>query len=208
MQVEIINLFDDKQSKDKATLNPDVFDLEIRRDILHKVIRWQLAKRRLGSRKTKVMSEISGTTKKPFKQKGTGNARAGTLRAAQMRGGVTIHGPKVRSHEFSLTKKLKKLALRIALSVKVRSNKLLIVDNLNAESAKTAFMHSVLKKHNLSSVLFIDGEQKDKNFELAIKNIPCINIIPQIGANVYDIIRHENVVLTKQALKMLEERLQ
>lgn len=188
-------------------LDDAVFGLEVRQDLLHRAVNWQLAKRRAGTHKTKDVSEISGTGAKPFRQKGTGRARAGTLRASHHRGGQTVFGPQPRSYEFDLPKKVRVLALKIALSAKAKDGKIVILDAANAKDHKTKDMALKLKALNLNSALIIDGEALDQNFVRATSNIPLIDVLPAQGANVYDILRRDTLVLTKDAVKKLEERL-
>ena len=204
MKTNIISL--DNKKVGEIELDETVFGLPLRVDILHRMVGWQLAKRRAGTHKTKTISEISGTTKKPFKQKGTGSARQGSLRSAQMRGGATIFGPVVRSHAYDLPKKVRKLALRVALSAKVAEGKLIVLDNAKTESKKTKDMVTRFKALGWSSVLVIDG-QVDDNFALASRNIPHVDVLPQVGTNVYDILRRDTLVLTKEAVQALEARL-
>jgi len=206
MQVNVINV----TSSDvvgKVTLAADIFGLPLRTDILHRVVEWQRARRQAGTHKTKIISEVSGTTKKPFKQKGTGNARQGSLRSAQMRGGGTIFGPVVRSHAYDLPKKVRKLGLKIALSSKAAEGKLIIVENLDIAAPKTSELIAHLNKMGVTSALVIDGLTVNDNFYKASANIIGIDVLPQQGANVYDILKHDNLVLTKDAVKHLEERL-
>ena len=204
MKTNIISL--DNKKVGEIELDETVFGLPLRVDILHRMVGWHLAKRRAGTHKTKTISEISGTTKKPFKQKGTGSARQGSLRSAQMRGGATIFGPVVRSHAYDLPKKVRKLALRVALSAKVAEGKLIVLDNAKTESKKTKDMVTRFKALGWSSVLVIDG-QVDDNFALASRNIPHVDVLPQVGTNVYDILRRDTLVLTKEAVQALEARL-
>ena len=187
-------------------LSDEIFGLEPRADILHRVVNWQLAKRRSGNHKTKGISEISGTGKKPFKQKGTGNARAGSLRNAQHRTGAVIFGPVVRDHAHGLTKNLRKLALKIALSSKQKEGKLIVLDAAASKSHKTKEMVKALGTMGITSALIID-ETPDVNFTRAVRNIPHIDVLPQAGINVYDILRRDVLVLTKSAVAQLEERL-
>ena len=189
------------------TLSDDVFGVDVKTEILHRMVNWQLAKRRAGTHKVKTISEISGTGKKPFRQKGTGNARLGSLRGTQQRGGQTVHGPVVRSHAFDLQKKVRKQALKMALSAKQAAGELIILDAAKAKSHKTKDMAANLQKMELSSVLFIDGDKVDDNFAKATRNIPNVDVLPQHGANVYDILNHDALVLTKDAVAKLEERL-
>ena len=197
----------DNKAAGDIDLSDDVFGLPARKDLLQRAVEWQRAKKQAGTHKTKGISEISGTTKKPWKQKGTGNARAGSLRSPQFRGGATIFGPVVRSHEYSLPKKVRKLALKTALSVKLADGKLHIVDSLDVKETKTKALSASFGKFGFSTVLVIDGEKVNAAFKKAAGNLKGVNVLPQIGANVYDILRHKDVVLTKDAVKHLEARL-
>ncbi|AIL65576.1 Ribosomal protein L4 [Rickettsiales bacterium Ac37b] len=188
-------------------LSQEIFNLPNREDILHRVIEWQRAKRRAGTHKTKTVGEVSGTTKKPYKQKGTGHARQGSLRSGQFRGGATIFGPNVRSHAYDLPKKVRKLGLKTALSAKMLSGKLLIIDEAKLAAPKTKIVKDLLKNFGLSSVLIIDGANVDSNFLQSINNLNAVDILPHIGANVYDILRHDTLLITKEGVKQLEERL-
>lgn len=188
-------------------LNQEIFDLPHRKDILHRVIEWQRAKKRAGTHKTKSVGEVSGTTKKPYKQKGTGHARQGSLRSAQFRGGATIFGPTVRSHAYDLPKKIRKLGLKTALSVKMSLGKLLVIDEAKLSSPKTKVVKNLLENFGLSSVLIIDGNSVDSNFLQSINNLNAVDLLPHIGANVYDILRHDTLLITKEGIKQLEERL-
>jgi len=175
--------------------------------VLTRMVNWQLAKRRTGNHKVKTISEISGTTKKPFRQKGTGRARAGSLRATQYRGGQTVHGPVVRDHNHDLTKKFRKLGLKTALSAKAKAGQLIVLDEAVAAEPKTKDMAAKLKKLGWTSVLVIDGDAVNENFARATRNIPLVDLLPQQGANVYDILRRDTLVLTKGAVEQLEARL-
>jgi large subunit ribosomal protein L4 len=204
MKTNVISL--DNQTVGEIELADAVFGVPVRTDLLARMVNWQLAKRRSGNHKTKGVSEISGTTKKPFKQKGTGNARQGSLRSPQFRGGATIFGPVVRSHAHDLPKKVRKLALRIALSAKARDGKLVVLDDAKVGTPKTRELVARFAKLGWSSVLVIDGNL-DGNFALASRNIPHVDVLPQVGANVYDILRRDTLVLTKDAVQALEARL-
>ena len=171
------------------------------------MIRYQLAKRRSGNHKTKGISEISGTTKKPFKQKGTGNARQGSKRSPQMRGGAVIFGPQVRSHEHKLPKRIKKLALKMALSQKLKEGKLKIFNELRISKPKTSLFKDKLNKLKIDSALFIDSKTLDKNFVLASKNVPKIDILPVVGINVYDIFKRDFLIISEEAINTIQERL-
>ncbi|UZW38380.1 50S ribosomal protein L4 [Rickettsia conorii] len=206
MKTKILSLANEEVGE--ISLNEDIFAVEfIRDDIIKQVIDWQRAKAMSGNHKTKTVSEVLGTTKKPFKQKGTGNARQGSLRSVQMRGGGVAHGPRVRSHATKLPKKVRKLGLIHALSEKCAEGKLLVIDSLKLDKPKTSALVNKLNKFQGKSFFVIDGNEVDVNFSLAAKNIYNTVIVPQIGANVYDIIRHEYVLLSQEAVSVLEERL-
>ena len=173
----------------KVNLSETVFGLEPRQDILQRMVRWQLARKQQGTHKTKGRSEINRTGAKMFRQKGTGRARHSSARAPQFRGGGKAHGPVVRSHEHGLTKKVRALALRHALSAKLRDEDLIIVDEIATKEAKTKALSGSLEKLGLSNALFIGGAELDDNFKLAARNIPNIDVLPVQGINVYDILR-------------------
>ena len=206
MKLTVRNL--DNQEVGDIELADEVFGLPVRRDILARVVNWQLAKRRAGTHKAKGISDISGTTKKPYKQKGTGRARQGSLRSPQFRGGAVIFGPVVRSHEFDLQKKVRKLGLKTALSAKQAEGKLIVIDEAKVGEAKTKALRARLDALGWESVLIIDGAAVDQGFARAARNLPKVDVLPQLGANVYDILRRDTLVLTKDAVKHLEERLQ
>jgi large subunit ribosomal protein L4 len=197
----------DNTSAGEIELDDTVFGLEVRTDLLARMVNWQLAKRRSGNHKTKGISEIRGTTKKPYKQKGTGHARQGSTRSPQFRGGARIFGPVVRSHAHDLPKKVRKLALRHALSSKAADGKLVVVDAVVADSHKTQGLAAKLSALGLDSALILAGEQIDTNFALAARNLPSIDVLPSQGANVYDILRRDTLVLSRQAVEQLEARL-
>jgi len=205
MKIQVVNL--DGKKVGEADLNDAVFGVEGRNDILDRAVHWQLAKRRAGTHATKTISGVSGTTKKPYAQKGTGNARQGSLRSPQFRGGGVIFGPVVRSHAYDLPKKVRQLALKTALSAKAKEGKLIVLDAAKADSHKTKEMVAKLKKLGVGSALIIDGANLDLNFCRAVANIPLIDVLPEQGANVYDILRRDTLVLTKNAVEQLEARL-
>lgn len=205
MRTKVVNL--DNKAVGEVDLDDAVFALAPRKDILARVVNWQLAKRRQGTHKTKGISEVSGTTKKPYRQKGTGRARQGSLRSPQFRGGAVIFGPVVRSHAFDLQKKVRKLGLKMALSAKQAEGKLAILDEARVKEAKTGILAGKLGKLGWSSVLIIDGPELDEKFARAARNIPGVDLLPQQGANVYDILRRDTLVLTKAAVEKLQERL-
>lgn len=196
----------DNKEAGEITLDTEVFGLPVREDILHRVVHYQLNKRRAGTHKTKGISEVSGTGKKPWKQKGTGRARFGSMRAPQWRGGATIFGPVVRSHATELPKRVRRLALATALSAKAAAGTLVIVENEKTTAPKTKAMAAQLTKMGLVKPLFIGGENLDQNFVLATRNIPHVNVLPAQGANVYDILRCDTLVLTREAVEKLTER--
>jgi len=187
-------------------LNPAIFGLPSRADILHRMVEWQRAKRRAGTHKTKGVSEVSGTTKKPFKQKGGGRARQGSLRSTQFRGGGVIFGPVVRSHAHDLTKKFRKLALKTALSVKQSTGSLLVLTEATVNDGKAATLASQLKVLGWVKPLIIDAEPNEL-FVRAARNLKNVDVLPIVGINVYDILKHKELVLTKAALESLEARL-
>ena len=205
MKLPVKNLAN--ESVGEIELDDAIFGVAVREDLIYRAVNWQLAKRRSGNHKTKGISEISGTTKKPYNQKGTGRARQGSLRSPQFRGGARIFGPVVRSHEHDLTKKVRKLALKTALSAKAAAGQLFVIDAAVADSHKTKSLAVNLKAMGFESLLVIDGETVNENFARAARNIPLVDVLPSQGANVYDIIRRNILVLTKSAVSDLEARL-
>ncbi|MGY9019420.1 MAG: 50S ribosomal protein L4 [Alphaproteobacteria bacterium] len=205
MKCDIVTLENKKSGS--VDLDESVFGVAVRQDILSRMVNYQLAKRRGGNHKTKTIGEIRGTTAKPWNQKGTGRARAGSLRATQMRGGQTVFGPVVRSHAFSLNKKVRRLALKTALSSKQAAGKLIVLDDAKIGDAKTKSLSVQLSALGLKSALIVSGPEVDSNFAKAAANIPMIDVLPQQGANVYDILRRDTLVLTKDAVTHLVERL-
>lgn len=185
-----------------------IFGLPVRADLLQRCVVWQLAKRRAGTHKAKIRSEVKATSKKMWAQKGTGRARHGNEAAPQFRGGGKAFGPVVRSHEIDLPKKVRKLALKTALSAKAAEGKLVVLENAMVAEAKTGKLVATLKNLGIKSALFIDGPTVGENFARAARNIPLVDVLPQQGANVYDILRRDTLVLTRDAVKHLEERLQ
>ena len=205
MKCDVINL--DAAKVGSIDLAPEVFGLPKRPDILARMVRWQLAKRQAGTHSTKGISQISGTTKKPFKQKGTGSARQGSLRSPQFRGGAVIFGPQPRSHAFDLPKKVRKLALKAALSAKAADGKLIVLESARLDTAKTKELANRFTKLGWNSALIVDGLAVDEGFAKAARNIVGIDVLPSQGANVYDILRRDTLVLTKDAVQALEARL-
>jgi large subunit ribosomal protein L4 len=205
MQVPITRL--DQSEAGTIDLSPAVFEQPLRSDILHQVVRWQLAKRRQGTHKAKTRGEVKATTRKMYKQKGTGRARHGAASAPQFRGGGKAFGPKPRDHEHSLPKKVRRLGLKVALSSKLADGKLVVLEQASLDQPKTKQLAEALKKWGWSSALLIDGQELDRNFELAVRNLVGVQLMPSVGANVYDILRRDVLVLTTAAVRQLEERL-
>ena len=197
--------FDGKKSG-SVKLSDAIFGLDPRPDLIHRCIVWQLAKRRAGTHKVKNRAEIWRTGKKMYAQKGTGNARHGSARVPQFRGGGRAFGPHVRSHEIGLPKKVRALALKHALSAKAKSEDLIVVEDLKLKDAKTSALIAQFEKLGLSNVLVIDGAEVEKSFQLAARNIPQVDVLPVVGINVYDILRRNKLVLTKAAVDALEAR--
>jgi large subunit ribosomal protein L4 len=187
-------------------LNETIFGLEPRADLLARCVRWQLAKRQAGTHAVKNRSDINRTTKKLYKQKGTGNARHGAASAPQFRGGGRAFGPQVRSHAHDLPKKVRALALRHALSSKAKTASLVVVDEARLDEAKTKLLKERFGKLGLQNALIIGGAEIDVNFGRAARMIPNIDVLPVQGINVYDILRREKLVLTRAAVDALEER--
>jgi large subunit ribosomal protein L4 len=183
-----------------------IFGLEPRSDILHRVVQWQLNKRQQGTHQAKSRSEISRTTKKAGPQKGSGGARHGSRRAGIFVGGGKAFGPRSRSHETSLNKKIRALGLRHALSSKVKDSSLLILDKADLADGKTKSLVAVFEKLGLINALIIDGSAVSEGFARAARNIPNIDVLPIQGINVYDILRRKKLVLTKAAVEALEAR--
>ena len=188
-------------------LDDGIFGNEPRKDILHRMVRYQLAKRQAGTHKVQERGEVSKTTKRIGKQKGGGTARHGNGSVSQFRGGGKAHGPRVRSHAFDLPKKVRALALKHALSAKVTSSELIIIDDAVIKSSKTADLRASLEKMGIVNALVIGGNTLDENFAKAARNIPNVDVLPSQGANVYDILKRHKLVLTKQAVQDLEARL-
>lgn len=187
-------------------LNESIFGLEPRPDLLHRMVRYQLAKRQAGTHDVKNRSEISRTTKKMYKQKGTGGARHGSQRANIFRGGGRAFGPTPRSHAHDLPKKVRALALRHALSAKAKDGGIVVWEDAKVADAKTKALISNFDKQGLTSALIVDGAEPQDDFYLAARNIPNIDVLPVQGINVYDILRRDKLVLTKAAIEALEAR--
>ena len=206
MEINVLD-FDGKVSG-KIKLSDDIFSLEPRADILHRMVRYQRARSRQGARAVQGRSDVNRTRSKMYRQKGTGNARHHSASAPQFRGGGKAHGPVVRDHTHSLPKKFKSLALRHALSSKAKDGSLRIVTDLATKEPKTSALRKQLGKLEIDNALMIGGAELDENFVLAARNIPNVDVLPLAGINVYDILRRRVLVLSKSALSSLEERFQ
>jgi large subunit ribosomal protein L4 len=205
MKLDAIKL--DAKKAGSVELSDEIFGLEPRADILHRMVRYQLAKRQAGTHKVKTRSEVNYSTKKIYRQKGTGGARHGARSAPIFRGGGVYKGPTPRSHAHDLTKKFRKLGLKHALSAKVAAGELVILDVADLKDAKTNVLAKTIKNLGWKRTLVIDGAEVNENFALAARNIDSVDVLPSMGANVYDILRRDTLVLTKAGLEALEARL-
>jgi large subunit ribosomal protein L4 len=205
MQTPVITLENTKAGE--IELPEALFGATPRADIMARVVHWQLAKRRAGTHKAKGMGEVSGTTKKPYRQKGTGNARQGSLRAPQYRKGGVVHGPVVRDHGYSLNKKVRRLGLISALSQKAAEGKMVVLEDAAMSAyAKTSAVAAKVKALGWTSVLVVDAAA-DQNFARCVRNLPKVQVLPTIGANVYDILNHDVLAVTRAGVEALKERL-
>ena len=205
MKLNVVNL--DAAAAGDIELSDEIFGLtEIRSDILARCVTWQLAKRRAGTHKIKTRNEVARTGKKMYKQKGTGGARHGSRKAAQFVGGAKVFGPVNRSHAFDLTKKVRALALRHALSSKAKSGSLIVIDAATLAEPKTAAFRAQVEKLGWKSALVIAGPEVDANLKLAARNVPLIDVLPNAGLNVYDVLRRDTLVLTRDAVAAIEAR--
>ena len=205
MKIDVITL--DGAAGEALELRDDIFGIEeIRGDILQRCVTWQLAKRRAGTHKIQVRNEVSRTGKKMYKQKGTGGARHGSRRAAQFVGGAKAHGPVVRSHAFDLPKKVRALALRHALSSKAKAGALMVLEDASLADPKTSGLRGRFQTLGVKNALVITGPEVDGAFKLAARNIPSVDVLPNAGLNVYDILRRETLILTRAAVQAIEAR--
>ena len=204
MELKVTTL--EGKSAGSVQLSDEIFGLEPRKDLIQRVVNWQLAKRQAGTHKTKGRAEVWRTGKKMYKQKGTGGARHGSARVPQFRGGGRAFGPQVRSHAHDLPKKVRALALRHALSAKVKDGSLIIWQNADLAEPKTKALRNSFDKIGISNALIIDGAEPQANFQLAARNIPNVDVLPVQGINVYDIVRRDKLVLTRAAIEALEAR--
>jgi len=205
MKLDIVNLQAGKAGE--VELNEAIFGLEPRADILHRVVRWQRAKAQAGTHKVKTRSETSYSTKKIYRQKGTGGARHGDRNAPIFRKGGVYKGPTPRSHAHDLPKKVRALGLRMALSAKAGAGKLVVLDSTDMAEAKTAVLAKAAKDLGWKKALIIDGAEVSENFARAARNLDGVDVLPSIGANVYDILRRDTLVITRAGLEALEVRL-
>ena len=205
MKAEVIKL--DTGSAGEVELNDAIFGLEPRADILHRVVRWQRAKAQAGTHSVLTKSEVSYSTKKIYRQKGTGGARHGSRKAPIFRKGGVYKGPTPRSHAFDLPRKVRALGLKHALSAKAQSGKLVILEAADLAEAKTAMLAKAAKELGWKKVLIIDGAQVNENFAAAARNLEGVDILPSMGANVYDILKRDTLVITRAGVEALEARL-
>ena len=205
MKCDVIDLANKKTGS--INLDEGIFGLEVRKDLLARAVKWQLSRRQAGTHKTKERNEVNGTRSKPFRQKGTGRARQGFARAAQMRGGGITFGPRVRSHAVDMPKKVRRLALKTALSAKQADGKLVVIESSEIKSPKTQDFAKHLLALGWGKALIIDGTDVNDNLAKAVRNIIGLDVLPSVGANVYDILRRDTLVLTKDAVDQLTERL-
>ena len=205
MKLDVIKL--DAGKSGSIELSDDIFGLEPRADILHRVVRWQRAKAQAGTHSVLGKSDVSYSTKKIYRQKGTGGARHGSKKAPIFRHGGVYKGPTPRSHAHDLPKKFRALGLRHALSAKAKAGELVILDVASMTEAKTATLAKQAKELGWKRVLVIDGAEVDANFAMAARNLDNIDVLPTIGANVYDILKRDTLVITKAGVEALEARL-
>ena len=205
IQCDVLTL--ENKLSGKVDLSESIFGVEVRTDILHRMVKWQLAKRQSGTHKVKERGEVRGSTAKIYRQKGTGRARHGSKKVSQFVGGGGTFGPVVRTHAFSLPKKVRRLALRCALSSKQSEGKLVILDSAQLQEPKTKTLSDKVKAFGWSSVLIVDSADLDENLQLAAGNLGSVDVISSEGANVYDILKRDFLVLTTAAVSDLEGRL-
>ena len=205
IQCDVLTL--DNKASGEMELSEDVFGLEVRRDILHRAVKWQLAKRQSGTHKVKERGEVRGSTAKIYRQKGTGRARHGSKKVSQFVGGGVTFGPVVRSHAHALPKKVRRLALKCALSSKHKEGKLVVLDSARLHEPKTKMLSDRVKVFGWHSALIVDSVDLDVNLQRAAGNLGYVDVISSEGANVYDILKREFLVLTAAAVNDLEGRL-
>lgn len=202
--VDVFNI--NKEKVGEVDLKEEIFGVDVYPPVLHEVVTWQRACRRAGTASTKTRGEVSGGGRKPWRQKGTGRARAGSIRSPLWRGGGTVFGPKPRSYAYTLPKKVRRLALKMALSSKLKSGRLVILDSYPQETPKTKEFVQVLKNFDITKALFVTPERHEV-LELSARNVPYVQVLPTAGLNVYDILRYEHLVLLSPAVAQIEARL-
>ena len=195
-----------KEKVGDITVSDDVFGVKPKIGVIHEVVKWQMAKRRAGTACTKTRAEVSGGGRKPWRQKGTGRARVGSIRSPLWRHGGVAHGPKPRDYGYSLPKKVRKLALKMVLTDKVDSDKLVIVRDLGVDEIKTKKVVEMLQNFNCTKAMIVT-ESRDEKLELSARNIPGVKVILQQGVNVYDLLKHEMLIIDEKAVQALDERL-
>ena len=206
MKLDVLTI--DNKKSSVLELNKEVFEADIRADILQRMVTWQLAKRRSGNRKTQERNEVTGSRAKIVRQKGSGGARHGDRKVSQYRGGGVAHGPRVRSHAHKLPRKVRNMAMRCALSSKLKEGNIVVLNDISFSSMNTNLLQKSLNKLPIGKyALFVAGEELDQNFNKALKNIPMHDLLPIQGANVYDILRRETLVLSKSSVEALVARL-
>lgn len=205
MKCDVVTL--DNGKAGNIDLAEEVFGLPVRGDLLQRMVVWQLAKRRAGTHQVQGRSDVTGTGAKPYRQKGTGRARQGTRKASQFRSGGRAFGPLVRSHAIGMPKKVRRLALKTALSAKQAAGSLVVLDSAALKQPKTGALAKQIAALGWGSALVIDGPEVDANFLNAVSNLPSLDVLPSQGANVYDILRRDTLVLTKAGVEALEARL-
>jgi large subunit ribosomal protein L4 len=204
MKAKVLTL--DSGDAGEIDLKDEIFGLTPRADLIQRVVVWQLAKRRAGTHKTKTRGEVNRTTKKVYRQKGTGSARHGARSAPLYVGGGKAMAPVVRSHEFDLPKKVRAAGLRHALSAKARDSKLIVLDAASVGEVKTKGLAKRLGKLGAGHLLIVDGAF-EPNFQMSARNLAKVSLLPADGLNVYDVLRRDTLVMTKAAVKAIEERL-
>jgi large subunit ribosomal protein L4 len=203
----VVDILDSNAEKiSQADLTDDIYDLPAKGSILHEVVTMQLASRRAGSASVKHRSDVQGSGRKLFRQKGTGKARRGDIKAPLLRGGGSVFGPDPRSYAYKVPKKVRKLALKMALSIKLRDNQLVVLDKLELDEIKTKEFLEVVNALDISSALIVT-DQKDERLELASRNVSGFKVMRVEGLNVYDILKYENLILLESTLKSIEGRL-
>ena len=203
--VDVLDM--DRQKIGSVELPEEIFNLEVRPDLLHAVIRWHQAKRRAGSASIKGRSEVRGGGRKPYRQKGTGRARAGTIRSPLWRGGGVVHGPRPRDYGFKLNKKLRRLGLKMALSSKFQADRLMVLGELKLEEIKTKLFVEAMDRLELKKALFVTPEA-DQVLELSCRNLAAVKMIQAKDLNVYDLLAYDQVVILRPSLETIVERLQ